>query len=293
MIKLPSSFYNLNIKKYYLDFFITNTCLFVSIFCSYKYNFLPALIVAWISSYRSGAFIHEIAHQYNRKDFKTFQLLWDLTIGLFILLPSPYFKYSHLQHHKIGVFATKEDGQYPLIKTNKLLAFFLFIFLPLLSPIFNLVFVLSTFLPFHSKFAKVIYGNSCTTKEQQRIDRLKVYYNLAVLLFLSFCLYFNLYKILFIIYIVQVGGWALSTLRIPLEHKLESYVESEFSNSFCQLTDSYTFTSNPFLAFILQPLALRYHTAHHMFPDVPYTNLKLVHEYLLDVHYPGYENQII
>jgi len=76
-----------------------------------------------------------------------------------------------------------------------------------------------------------------------------------------------------LMYAFQVGAWGLGILRIPLEHEMREYRESTGPRD--HVVDSFTVES-PF-AEILQPLSLRLHTAHHMYPGVPYHNLPALH----------------
>ncbi len=282
---LDSQLYKINLNIYYRDFLIT-TLIFILSFISLFYtNNLVLLglveLVASISLYRTGAFIHEISHQYNKRKFKLFKRIWDLTIGLFILHPSIRFKQPHLEHHKIGVFGTKQDLQYIPLKNNLINCIRIFLILPFFAPIQNLLLVLLSPFKFiapikfiYSFIENLIYSIKFTPTERSKLNNLELYYFIVVV---SSLFFFNI-KIYLFWYLILVLSWSLSTIRIPLEHSLDKHhIKSDKDT---QLIDSYTFESIPILAFILQPLGLRYHTAHHLYPTVPYHNLKRLHEQL-------------
>src|SRR5205085_949600 len=59
--------------------------------------------------YRSGMFIHELAHQ--RERFLVFRIVWNALCGIPFLIPS--FTYaSHLDHHQRKKYGTANDGEY-------------------------------------------------------------------------------------------------------------------------------------------------------------------------------------
>ena len=103
---------------------------------------------ACVTAYRAVAFTHEIVHQSCNKNFdRRFIWFWNLSAGALALTPSIGFK-KHLRHHAIGIFGTKKDAQYPLLRKggkwqlDKILL--LFVLLPLVNPLINLARVMST-----------------------------------------------------------------------------------------------------------------------------------------------------
>jgi len=47
------------------------------------------------------------------------------------------------------------------------------------------------------------------------------------------------------------------------------------------ITDSCNFTTNDPLTLLFFPFSIRYHALHHLFPSMPYHNLRLAHEHLV------------
>ena len=180
-----------------------------------------------------------------------------------MLQPSMRFTKPHLAHHTSGVFGTKDDPQYPLIKSNPKLALIIFVVLPWLLPIYNLI------MCFNIKridwFDNILYRNiTFTIEEYAEIKTYEIYYIYtitAVLLLFP--------TVLVHLYLVSVIAWFLSVLRIPLEHDLKEYKETSTMED--QRLDSRTHEAWPYV--IIQPLGLRYHEEHHTNPKVPYHNL--------------------
>lgn len=262
-----NKYFKLYIYRYYLDLIMSSSIFLISFYITFIYGSFISSIISSIFLYRIGAFTHEIAHQYNNPKIKLFKFIWDITIGCLILQPSLRFKSPHLKHHTVGIFATEKDPQYPLIFKNTLLAFAIFILLPFLIPIYNFILCL---IPFkNTKLNKVFYKNEFKIKEKKELLILESYYILVWLL-----IGLINYRLLICLYIVSIGSWFLSVLRIPLEHPLNEYKKT--SDIKDQEVLSYTHTN--FLYVILQPLGLRFHKAHHVHPKVPYYNLKKINK---------------
>ena len=264
----------LDINKYWIDLGISYL-IFSTIFITALINnniFLCAL--SGIPLYRIGAFCHEIAHQYKNKKIKNFKYVWDATIGNLIMQPSILFTRPHLEHHKVGVFGTEKDPQYPLIHSDKKLAIVIFGFLPWLLPIYNVALCSLSFLKHKNPLLNILYKNTSFSEEDlDEVFKLSLGYLivLKLIIFIDILLPYSLIEYL---YIASVTAWYLSVFRIPLEHSLVSYKESSVYRD--QEEDSFTHTN--LLYSIVQPLGLRFHTTHHMYPKVPYYKLKELYE---------------
>ena len=231
-------------------------------------------LVAIISLYRVAAFVHEILHQKNNPSFnKYFTWLWNLTAGLFILLPSPTFN-AHLNHHKVDIFGTHNDEQYVLINgvggwKHQLL---LFLALPYLLPIaciirvclypIDAIFKTSI----QTKFYSLLYKKQKFSESDIKLLRLsELYYFIITVVFGCIC--WHTPKLFLVWYWVSFGAWFLSAMRIPLEHSLAVHNDSvSFEN---QIEDSFN-RPNGILGLIIQPLGLNRHKDHHKNPNKPY-----------------------
>lgn len=256
--------YKLNIKIYWADFTVTSILFCIALYFTYTAGSIISLILGSIFLYRLCAFTHEIAHQNKNPKIKWFKRVWNLTGGLLMLQPSIRFTRPHLKHHTTGIFATKEDPQYPLIFSNPALAFAIFVILPFLLPIYNLLVCLVSIR--HNKIENVLYkGIKFTPEEYREADAYEFYYVIVWAIAIA-----TAPKLMLALYVTSVGAWLLSVLRIPLEHPLSEYKKTSVIQD--QEVLSYTHKSPLYIP--VQPLALRYHTTHHMYPKIPYHNLK-------------------
>jgi len=238
-------------------------------------------VLSSIALYRAGAFVHELAHQSKSGQLDLFERAWNLTLGPVVLVPAVRFFHPHLTHHKVGTFGTKADPQYMPIRTDKKLAAFVLLAIPPIMPIFNLLLVIAASLgerldvegAIERYLARKGYtvGTSVLPEQKREVVLYSRYYLVVFLLYVWFFAY-----TLPLMYAIQVGTWWMITLRIPLEHEMREFRETTGERD--HLVDSFTVES-PF-AEILQPLCLRLHTAHHMYPGVPYHNLPALHREL-------------
>jgi fatty acid desaturase len=256
----------------------------------------PLVILPWLlaitSLHRAGLFGHEVVHQRSAA-LRGFRRLVNWTIAIFVLVPLVRFQVPHLSHHKLGTFATPKDPQYPLVRSSKLAMTMVLVVIPFIVPLTNLVLLVSgAFGAFRMERAVDSWttkafgfslSSELTPEQQTEAQRL----SLATLIaFVAFVLIFPQH--LPFLYAVQVGGWALVTARIPLEHSLEGFARTSTQQD--QMLDSFTIETP--LALLVQPVGFRFHTAHHMYPGVPYHHLPALHQELKDT-VPGYKNSVI
>ncbi|SHN09849.1 fatty acid desaturase family protein [Roseibium suaedae] len=252
---------------------------------------LPLLLAA-AGLHRAGLFCHEIVH-IKDASLKPFQYLYTWTVALLVMVPPLRFQVPHLAHHRLGVFGTPEDPQYPLVRNNPIAMTMVLLVIPFIVPFTNLFMTFTAAAGAFSteqaidRWAMRKFGFSLSsplTEEQQaevsRHARVNLLLLAAVVIFIPGILPFY--------YAVLVIGWALLTARIPLEHELEQLMETSGRQD--QMIDSFTIES-PF-ALIVQPVGFRFHTAHHMYPAVPYHNLPALHEHLKQT-VPEYRDSII
>jgi len=263
---IMKNLHKLNLKIYWADFILSSIIFAISFFYVYTASSIIGFIVSSIFLYRLCTFTHELAHQNKNPYIQKFKFVWNLTGGLLMFQPSLRFTKPHLKHHTTGIFATKDDPQYPLIYANFWLAAAIFIILPWFLPIYNLlVCSFPRFKPLENLLYKDI---GFTLAERSEIESYELYY-LVCFAFIAVLIP----SIIIPFYFVSVGSWFLSVLRIPLEHPLTSYKKTSTSED--QKVLSWTHESPIYIP--VQPLALRYHKAHHMFPKVPYHNLSDYH----------------
>lgn len=281
---------------YFRDFFISMT-VFVAAFLWGLHADWPWVVVAWgiASAFlaRLGIFGHEISHRPNHKRMRPFYWVWHLTVGAMILVPTARFVGPHKTHHTTGIFRTKDDPQYLLIRSNGTLAFFVLVVLPLVTPFYTLFQAAVASIgglrleEALDRFTRKTFHFSVSTplpdRKTAEVAWLSRYYLCA---FIAFAVLVP-HGIAFY-YAVLAGAWLVVVLRIPLEHELDRHADG--SDSEDQMRDSFT-VETP-LALLIQPIGFRYHTAHHMYPGVPYHHLPAVHEHL-KATVPAYRASIV
>ena len=279
---IDKSYYDADMAIYYADFLVSASlfvvCLVLAVHTDGWLRVLP-MAVASLSVYRGAAFVHEITHRQKSPGMKRFALLWNLTLGAFISLPAARFFKPHLTHHSLGVFGTRDDPQYLPLRSNHALMIFVVFIVPFIMPFLNL------FLAFTASLGANVedgmerllrrHGFTMGSDVEERYRKEITWFSrYHVAVFAAFCL--AVPEWLPIYYGILVGGWMAGTMRIPFEHRMIGHVNKTARRD--HVLDSFTVEAP--LAALLQPLGLRFHTAHHIYPGVPYHNLRRLHEEL-------------
>ena len=68
-------------------------------------------IVAVLALYRAGSFIHELTH-IKKGAVKGFRFIWNLVIGVPLMVPSFMYEGVHNQHHAKRYYGTVDDPEY-------------------------------------------------------------------------------------------------------------------------------------------------------------------------------------
>ena len=72
---------------------------------------LAAGLVAVLALYRAGSFIHELTH-IRKGAVRGFRLVWNILIGIPLLVPSFMYEGVHNQHHAKTYYGTANDPEY-------------------------------------------------------------------------------------------------------------------------------------------------------------------------------------
>jgi fatty acid desaturase len=294
---IDERFYRVNPLIYFADFTLSLAGFagaFVLCLHTTGVVFLLCLFVSSACLYRAGAFVHELTHQHRAGTLTWFHRLWNLTAGAVFMAPAVRFFVPHQTHHTVGIFGTRDDPQYMLLRTDWKLAVVVLGIGPFVMPVICLFFMLAA-TPgekvdiegaidrYLSRKKGAAAGSALPAEYKREMTLYSRYYLLVV------GVYVWLWpETIVLMYAVQVGTWLLVILRIPLEHEMRAYRDSTGPRD--HVVDSFTVES-PF-AEILQPLCLRLHTAHHMYPGVPYHNLPALHAELKRTD-PEYRKSVI
>jgi hypothetical protein len=86
----------------------------------FSVGMIAAAVVAIFAFYRGLCFIHEITHVRSGA-LPGFELMWNVLIGLPLLMPSSVYLGVHQDHHKLSTYSTVDDPEYlPFARSGKL-----------------------------------------------------------------------------------------------------------------------------------------------------------------------------
>ena len=245
--------------------------------------------------YRAAMFVHEIVHL-PRQQFRVFRLVWNLLCGIPFLVPT--FAYEpHLEHHRRASFGTSHDGEYlPLANLPRwYIALYLSqcLWMPPLAAIrFGLLTPLGWVCPplraWVDQRASSLVMDLRYCRERPTGEALweMQWQEVACFLFLLSCVIVPsaLDRPLAVLaihgYLTSVVLILLNSLRTIAGHRFMS--EGHETTFVGQLLDSVTLDSDSPLAILLHPVGLRYHATHHLFPGLPYHNLRAAHRRLME-----------
>jgi fatty acid desaturase len=245
--------------------------------------------------FRAASFIHEVTHLPERK-FRAFRFAWNLLCGIPFLMPS--FTYvTHLEHHRRKLFGTEHDGEYVPLSNSSPWLIALYLSQPLWVPPLAVVrFLMLTPLTWtspafgrwvHQRASSLImdprYLRPLPTPHELRVVRIQEVLCFLVLLGIAIVppVFMGRWPIPFVVhgYLTAVVLLTFNCLRTLAAHRFWS--EGHEVTFVEQMLDSVNIDSNSPLEILLNPVGLRYHALHHMFPSLPYHNLPAAHRRLM------------
>jgi fatty acid desaturase len=245
--------------------------------------------------YRAVMFVHELVHLSERK-FTAFRFVWNLLCGIPFLVPS-FTYYTHLDHHRRKLFGTEQDGEYvPLASLSPWwIAFYLSqcLWVP---PLALLRFgVLTPLMWICPPLRRLIYQRASSlvmdpsylrplpTADQLWIIRLQ---EASCFLFILGCavvppVFLGRWPLPLLVqaYATAVVLIFLNAVRTLAAHRYWS--EGRETTFIEQMLDSVNMDNDSVLAVLINPVGLRYHATHHLFPSLPYHNMRAAHKRLL------------
>jgi fatty acid desaturase len=245
--------------------------------------------------YRAVMFVHEIVHLPERT-FTAFRFVWNLLCGIPFLVPS-FTYYTHLDHHRRKLFGTQHDGEYVPLATLSpwWIAFYLSQCLwapPLALLRFGVLTPLMWICPplrllIHQRASSLVmdpsYLRPLPTAGELWIIRLQ---EACCFLFILGCaivppVFLDRWPLPLLVhaYATAVVLIFLNSVRTLAAHRYWS--EGRETTFLEQMLDSINMDNDSILAILINPVGLRYHATHHLFPSLPYHNIRAAHKRLL------------
>lgn len=277
---------------YWVDFLASNTIGWTAVIVAaqsplFSIQQLVAIIIATVALFRAVLFIHELSHM-KRGTFRFFRLIWNLTCGIPLQVPSFTYAGVHIDHHKPQIYGTKEDGEYLPIGIQAPWRLTLFILASVFPP-FALAFrfiVLTPLSYLHPKLRYLLWRHASSltvdlmyerpesTKSNDRTWQLQEF---GAFLFGASALGAWYLGYLPVAYL---GVWYVTTGLVLLLNTVRTFVAHAYKNPgdermtrSQEFFDSIDVPGNRFITSMWAPVGLRFHATHHLFPSMPYHNL--------------------
>ncbi|NQY99674.1 MAG: fatty acid desaturase [Bdellovibrionales bacterium] len=275
----------------YFDLLVTGSvCLGAAVaFLLTSYAWL-ALVIGSFAAHRASVFTHEINHGM-RRDYR-FRVIYQLIFGAWFRQPS-YLYDGHGPHHHQNSYGTKKDARYSQVYKRLARTLLQGMIFPVLNSAL-LVVHYSLYLPGYFniqpflKWSKVASAFSFNPEGRGKvkswslckIEKFEVLSTaLVTLSLIGFsALYFWVFKLLLFTAIVGIGVFALDFVHYCMAHLYTSGWRPVSLEE--QVLDSASFDGHFYLHLFL-PLGHKYHSLHHLFPEVPYYNLGRLHKRLV------------
>ncbi|MBM4011299.1 MAG: fatty acid desaturase family protein [Planctomycetota bacterium] len=250
------------------------------------------IAVFWL--YRMGSLVHEVCHL-GEHEMPLFKAAWNVLGGVMILMPSPFFTRHHRDHHSQRYYGTPQDPEYAAnmvrggdvasvaafagkIAAMPILVFLRFLLVPLtfISPgVREWTLRRASAFTFNRR-----YERRLTAADRRAILAAEIpCFFRALLIPLLVLLGLNHWSRIPLLYALAVATVALNHMRFLADHHCEG--DGSKSDLESHITDSCNFTANDPLTLLFFPFSIRYHALHHLFPSMPYHNLRRAHERLV------------
>ena len=255
------------------------------------------LAVFWL--YRLGSLVHEVCHLGHR-EMRVFKVTWNLVVGVITLAPSPFFTRHHRDHHSARMYGTREDPEYivNVFRPGSVLSILMYALVIAVFPlIVFLRFLLAPLTFLHPRLRQwtLVHASSLTMnyRYERKLNRFDRWAVTAIELLCSLRAAAMLIAVgvglthwtrLPMFYSIALGVLTLNQLRLLADHHFEADGQAMPLDD--HIRDSCNYTGRDFLTWLLFPFAIRYHALHHIFPMLPYHNLKAAHAYLVE-HLPA------
>jgi len=250
-------------------------------------------LVAILSLYRAGSFIHELTH-IKKGAVKGFRFTWNLLVGVPLLVPSFMYEGVHNQHHAKRYYGTVDDPEYLPLALMHPWTLPLFLIVAALAPIgmlirFGILAPLSMLSP---RLRTAVVGRYSGLQINPKFVRPKpegefardwAWQEAACSIWAIALIVMVATGVIplrdFLIFLaISAGVMFLNQVRTLVAHLWEN--GGEPMSVTAQFLDSVNVPPPATLPALWAPVGLRYHALHHLLPGVPYHNLGEAHRRL-------------
>ena len=299
-------FFEVKPWRFWIDFIVSVVCAYTAAIVFLQVPEMPwpvvemfswqqglALVFAVFWLYRLGSLVHEVCHL-SHKEMRVFKVVWNLVVGVMTLAPSPFYTRHHRDHHSRRMYGTPEDPEYVINicepgSWKSLLAYFALILVyPLLVflrfVLTPLTFITPTVREWTLRHASSLtmnfrYERKLTAFDRKAITGIEILcWIRATMIPLAVVLGMAPWTRMPLLYVLGVSVLILNQMRQVADHHFES--KGERTAMSAHILDSCNYTSRDPLTWLFFPFAIRYHALHHLFPTIPYHNLRATHAYL-------------
>ncbi len=254
-----------------------------------------SFLASCLLMFRSILFIHEIVHLPEKK-FRAFRFVWHLLCGIPFLTPT-FTYYPHLDHHRRRTYGTHEDGEYLALARMSPWVTILYLFQGLIGPPLGFIrfAVLAPLAWISPKFRTFLHRRFSTlVMDPSFIRPLPSKEAMRLIVFQEVCCFLVCMAILIVppVFLgrwpirLLVQGYATSLVLITL-NAIRTLAAHRWWNEGHEVTfveqmqDSVVIDNDSLASVLINPVGLRYHALHHLFPSMPYHNLRTAHKRLM------------
>jgi len=293
-------FFRISPSRYWFDFVLSVTLAYAAatIYLTFPLGSWPQLIayplaIFWL--YRLGSLVHEVCHL-GHHEMRMFKVVWNLLVGVMTLTPSPFYTRHHRDHHSQKMYGTPEDPEYVvnIFRPGSIPSILCYALLVAAYPIIVFLrFFLAPLTFLHPKLREWALTRASALTMNWRYERKLTEFDRWAITSIELLCWLRAVAIpgvvllgaapwtrLPLLYSLALGVLILNQMRQLADHHFET--EGREFTMEDHLFDSCNFTGRDFLTWLFFPFSIRYHALHHLFPTLPYHNLKACHYYLVE-----------